>query len=133
MGSAMFMWDRTTGGTMDYPVGRGRYDVQHMHALARQVLPTDSIGNYALTLTNVVIGSVYDIEALSTGALIASGTATGSSVNISIPVYTNGDPKNSLRIKLRKASAAPFYQPFETQATALVGAQSIFVNQLTDE
>lgn len=133
MGSAMFMLDRSMGGTLDYPTARGRFDVQLLHALARQVLPEDSIGNFALTLTNVVIGSVYDIEVLGTGALITSGTAASTSVALLIPVYTNGDPKNSLRIKLRKASAAPYYQPFETQAEAIIGAQSIFINQLTDE
>jgi hypothetical protein len=97
--------------------------------LGRMRLATEAVGAFNLTLTNVVVGSQYEIEDYL-GASITMGTAAASSVALSIPVYA---ANNTIKIKVRKATASPFYQPYETQATAVVGAQSIFVNQLSDE
>lgn len=99
----------------------------------RARLPTEPIGTMMLTLTNVVPGSTYDVEVAGTGEPVMSGSAAASSVTLAVPVYQPGSASNDLRIKLRKASAAPYYQSYETQTTAAVGAQSIFINQLTDE
>ena len=44
-----------------------------------------------------------------------------------------GSNYNDLRIKVRKGSGSPTYKPFETLATAIVGAQSIFIGQIADE
>jgi hypothetical protein len=99
----------------------------------RARLPTETIGNFTLTLTNVVVGSICETEVASTGTQIAIQTAATSTVVITIPVYNSGDAKNSIRIKVRKASASPFYQPYETQTTASISSVSIFVNQLSDE
>lgn len=49
-----------------------------------------------------------------------------------MPVYASGSPLNDLRIKVRKGSAAPYYRPYETQATAQVGSASIFVSQIPE-
>lgn len=116
-----------------FPDSRGATASTSMFSLERLVLPQDPIGNMSLTLTNIVIGSAYDIEVFSTGVSIASGVASNSSLVLNIPVYLGADPKNTLRIKIRKGSTSPYYQPYETQATALIGAQSIFINQLSDE
>lgn len=94
-------------------------------------LPTDSIGTFMLTLTGLVVGSAIQIETQA-GAAIENRTAAGATEVFSVPAFAVGDASNDLRIKVRKGSAAPFYQPFETLATAVVGAQSIFVNQIPD-
>ena len=105
----------TAGGT----VGVGR-------------LPTDSVGTFVLTLTGLVVGSAVQIETQA-GVTIENRTAASSSESFNVPAYAVGNAANSLRIKVRKGSAAPYYRPFETLATAFVGAQSIFVNQIPDQ
>ena len=95
--------------------------------------PTDPIGNFALTLTNVVTGSAIQIESQDGSTTLHNSTAAGSTVNITLQAYAAGSPLNELRIKVRKGSAAPYYQPYTTFATAIVGAQSIYVNQLPDQ
>ena len=114
------------------PVLRGRqYSAGELYSLSS--LPTDSIGNYALTLTNVVVGSAVQVEVASTGAVVTNTTAAAPSVALTIPAYAAGAAANSLRIKVRKGSASPYYQPYETLATAFVGAASIYVSQISDE
>lgn len=99
----------------------------------RMRLASEAVGTTDVTLNNIVVGSFWRIETL-TGDLVASGTAAATSVSASLPAYANGDPKNSLRVKVRKATAAPFYQPFETQLQIVAGvAQSIYVNQVRDD
>ncbi len=88
-------------------------------------------GTCNLTLTSLVVGSAIRIEVAATGALVEARTAASSSEAFSITVTGSSD--DDLRIKVRKGSSAPFYQPFETLATALVGAQSIYIGQVADE
>lgn len=94
--------------------------------------PTDPIGNFALTLTNVVTGSSIQIESQDGSTTLHNSTAAGATVNITLQAYAAGSPLNELRIKVRKGSAAPYYQPYETLTTAVVGAQSIYVSQIPD-
>lgn len=94
--------------------------------------PTDPIGNFTLTLTNVVTGSSIQIESQDGSTTLHNSTAAGSTVNITLQAYAAGSPLNDLRIKVRKGSAAPYYQPYETLTTAVVGAQSIYVSQIPD-
>lgn len=96
-------------------------------------IPGDSLGTFTLTLTNVVVDSAVRIESQSGGATLYSGTAAGSTVIISLAAYAPGDALNDLRIKVRKGTSSPYYQPFETLASAFVGAQSIYVSQIPDE
>lgn len=95
--------------------------------------PTDPIGTFALTLTHLVVGSAIQIEAAGDGTVFANLVADTTSETINLSAYAAGSPNNDLKIKVRKGSAAPFYQPYETQATAIVGAQSIYVSQIPDE
>lgn len=95
-------------------------------------IPGDSIGAFSLTLENVVVGSAIRVESLA-GTTLYSGTATLSTVVISLAAYAPGDALNDLRIKVRKGTSSPYYQPFETLASAFVGAQSIYVSQIPDE
>ena len=113
------------------PAVRGRFSQGGLHLISAQRLPTDSIGTFVLTLTNLVVGSAIRVETQA-GALIEFRTAAATSEAFNVPVFSPGSPANDLRIKVRKGSSAPFYIPFETLATGLVGAQSIFVNQVLD-
>ena len=104
-----------------------------MAALSRQSLATDPIGVFALTLTNVIVGSVIQIEDQLGTTTLYNGTAATSTPLINLSCYAGGSALNNLRIKVRKGTAAPFYRPFETLSTAIVGSQSIYVAQIADE
>lgn len=133
MGSAVFFSKAGYSmGAVSLPDIRGRNNVNHLVAFSRQSLPTDPIGNFTLTLTNVVTGSAIQIESQDGTTTLHNSTASGSTVNITLQAYAAGSPLNDLRIKVRKGSAAPYYQPYETLTTAVVGAQSIYVSQIPD-
>jgi uncharacterized protein YcnI len=85
-----------------------------------------------LTLTNVVIGSRIRIEEQASGALIEDRAATGTTEVFTVPVYSGGNPSNDLRIKVRKGTSGPKYQPFETLAVAAIGTQSVYIAQVAD-
>lgn len=122
--------------TVDVPpdtlTGRGKWRVFAGVALSRQALPTDPIGSVVLTLTHVIVGSAVQVESQS-GTSLYNGTAASGTVVIPLQVYSAGSPLNELRIKVRKGSASPFYQPWETLATAIKGSASIYVAQIPDE
>lgn len=103
-----------------------------LYTLGVQRLPTDPIGVFSLTLTNVVTGSAIQIESQDGTTTLHNSTAAGSTVGITMQAYAAGSPLNDLRIKVRKGSAAPYYQPYETLTTAIVGSQSIYVSQIPD-
>lgn len=96
-------------------------------------LPTDPIGAFVLTLTNLIVGSSIQISDQAGTRNFYNGTADASSMVINLQAYLQGSSLNSLRIKVRKGSASPYYQPYETLATAFVGSQSIYVSQIPDE
>jgi len=99
--------------------------------------PTDAIGSTTLSLTNIAAGSSYRIEVASTGALASpSGSAAGvyasGALDITLDLFAPGSAENALRIKVRKGSAGPKYQPFETQTTMSAAPQAVFVAQVID-
>ena len=102
-------------------------------ASSRASLPNDPIGTFALTLTNIVIGSRIHIEAQGDGTALHDSVADTANETINLSTYAAGSPYNALRIKVRKGTGSPTYKPFETLATAIVGAQSIYVGQIPDE
>lgn len=121
------------GGTVTVPTTRRNFEVDHFLSFALQAYADDPIGNFLLTLTNVVTGSAIQIESQDGTTTLHNSTASGSTVVINLSAYAGGSNLNNLRIKVRKGSAAPFYQPYTTFTTAIVGAQSIYVNQLPDQ
>ena len=102
-------------------------------ASSRASLPNDPIGNFNLTLTNIVIGSRIHIEAQGDGTALHDSVADTANETINLSTYAAGSPYNALRIKVRKGTGSPTYKPFETLATAIVGAQSIYIGQIADE
>lgn len=99
---------------------------------APQRLPTDALGTFSLALTNVVPGSAVQVETTS-GVQLHNGTAMAADYSVLLDAYAPGSPLNNLRIKVRKGSSAPYYQPWETLATATPGSASIYVSQIPDE
>ena len=94
---------------------------------------TDAIGTFALTLTNLVIGSRIHIETQVAGTTLHDSVVDSTDETIVLSAYSSGSPYNDLRIKVRKGTGTPTYKPFETLATAIVGAHSIYVGQIQDE
>ena len=97
-----------------------------------QRLPTEPIGSHTLTLTNIVIGSRIAIRDQANTTTLYDQIAAASTVTIPLPVYSLGSPLNDWRIKIRQATNAPYYQPYETLTTVAVGSSSIYVSQLPD-
>lgn len=118
--------------TFEWPTARGVFATAGLVKVSRQSLPTDPVGSFVLTLTHVIVGSAVQVESQS-GTSLYNGTAASGTVVIPLQVYSAGSPLNELRIKVRKGSASPFYQPWETLATAIKGSASIYVAQIPDE
>ena len=96
-------------------------------------LPADmALGNYTLTLTNVVVGSRVHIASQDAEHIFVDEVVSTSEPTYALGVY-GVFAMNQLRVKVRKGTVAPTYKPFETLATAIVGAQSIYVGQIPDE
>lgn len=119
--------------TLELPSGRGRFTTAGLVLVERQTLPTDAIGTFALTLTNVVVGSAIQIEDQAGTTTLHNSTTATSSPLINLSAYAGGSSLNNLRIKVRKGSSGTTYKPFETLTTAVVGSQSIYVSQIQDE
>lgn len=120
-------------GGVVLPTIRGRHAPGNLIAGYELLkLLTDSIGNFTLNLTNLVIGSAVQIETQA-GTMIEYRVATVTSELFTVPVYGVGNASNNLRIKVRKGSTAPFYQSFETLMTAVVGSASVYIAQVSDE
>lgn len=120
-------------GTPSISAERGKWSTSNGEALSRQPLPNDPVGTFTLAIDGIVPGSAIYIRDQADTTTIYSGTATSSNETLQLQVYSPGSPLNSLRIKVRKGSSSPFYRPWETLATAVVGSQSIYVSQIPEE
>jgi len=104
-----------------------------LSAYGRQRLPTDPIGTVILTLNNVVIGSrIHITPQTDTTNTLYDAVASSSTETISLSLYAYGSPLNDLRIRVRKGTSAPKYQPFETLATISSIPQSVYIAQVPD-
>ena len=116
-----------------FGISRGRAVDHGLFAIGNARLPSDAIGNFILTLTNVVVGSAIQIETQDGSSTLYSGVAATSSPTINLSAYASGSAYNDLRIKVRKGTSSPYYRAYETLTTAFVGSQSIYVSQIPDE
>lgn len=87
--------------------------------------------SHTLTLDNVVVGSRILIRDQADTTTHYSGVAATSTVVIPVTVYSSA--LDDWIIKIRNATATPFYQPWQTQMTVTEGASSIYVAQIPDE
>lgn len=83
---------------------------------------------YTVTMTNVVVGSTYELYNATTSTQITTGTAAAATVAVGISASLN----DTIRIRFRKSSSAPKYQPFETQGTITSTGLSVYVGQVAD-
>ena len=116
-----------------FGIGRGKAVDHGLFAIGNARLPSDAIGNFILTLTNVVVGSAIQIETQDGTVTLHNSVAVSSSPVINLSAYGAGSPYNALRIKVRKGNSSPYFQPYETLTTGFVGSQSIYVSQIPDE
>lgn len=115
------------------PATRGRTFAAHVGALGVFRLPSDPTGVFTLRLKNLVVGSRVRIETVAEGHELAAFVATAADHDCALDLYASGSPFNDLRIKVRKASDAPTYRPFESQAVAQAGVVTVYVLQESDE
>lgn len=84
---------------------------------------------YPITLTNLVVGSKYRIDNVTTGyTLVTSGAASTSTITGSFAVNI-GD---TLRIRVRKTSAAPKYLDYESNTVVTSSGASMLISQTLD-
>lgn len=102
------------GGAYEFDHGYGQWPASH-----------------TLTLNNVAVGSRVLIRDQANTTTHYDSVAATSTVEVTIAVYA--DDRDNWIIKVRKASATPFYQPWETLMTAVLGSSSIYVSQIPDE
>ncbi|MFZ2199561.1 MAG: hypothetical protein WAV40_02110 [Microgenomates group bacterium] len=83
-----------------------------------------------ITLTNIVVGSRYEIYNVTTSSTLSSGTAATTSVSVTASASVN----DTIRIRVRKSSGGGTeYLPFETNATVNASLEaSVFVSQVID-
>lgn len=123
---------RGVASFVQFGISRRRSVFQAAHGVFFAPLPDDPIGTTTVTFDGVVAGSSVQIESQDGSTVLHYGTAPGGSFDIALPVYASGSPLNAWRIKVRKGTSAPTYQPYETLMTATVGSSSIYINQLPD-
>ena len=107
------------------------YDATYLNfTTSIERLPSEPISTTTLTLTNVVSGSAWRVEDTADNSQVDAGTASGSTVNASVPWFGTD---RTLRIKVRKGTASTYYKPFETQAVVGGSTVSVFISQIPDE
>lgn len=112
--------------------GMGNQIAQHIvghAAVSKQLAPGEFAFQVPLTLTNVIVGSRVKITEQD-GTVLFNQVAGSPSLSFQIPYY--GTPRNLL-LSVRKATSAPFYQPYETQVSINNAGGSNFVSQLRDD
>lgn len=83
-----------------------------------------------ITVTGMIDGSRYRIERVSDSSVVTDGTA-GVSGQISY-VYTTEDTPLNLRLKVRKATSAPYYKPYEITFNLTSAGITLPVSQISD-
>lgn len=131
MSAVLNLWGAVFGSTTLTPDRAGVRPAGNM-AVGRMRLASEPIGAFVLTLDNLVAGSAVQVQTLD-GLPLFNGTAPGRSLVVPLQVYAAGSALNDLQVKVRKGSAAPFFQPWSTQVQAEPGDASIFVSQIPDE
>jgi hypothetical protein len=93
-------------------------------------LPTDPLFYADLVLQNIVSGSRYRVIKDDDGTELSTGVAGSTTVTLTgLPVYAN---PQLVKITVRKGTAAPKYQPFDTFAYMARGSVSAFIAQIPD-
>jgi len=92
--------------------------------------PTDPLYYAALTIQNAVANTRYRVTRAATGDQIATGTGGGGDITVT-PIACYANPM-LVNIRLRNASGATKYKPFETSAYIYKTGGSAYVIQVVD-
>lgn len=82
--------------------------------------------NATLTLEGLVVGSSIRVELVSDGSLVEYRVAGYTTEVFSVASSV------AYRIKVRKGTSAPKYQPYQTQTGVLAGDTTVFISQTPD-
>lgn len=116
------------GSCVPTPTTRGPFAMGGCTALARQRLPTDSIGNAVVAFTGVLAGS--EIRVFYPDATEAAGIESCAADQVlSWPAFVPGAPNNTVRVLVMSLSQ----KLKEFQYVARVGAQSLPIQQEPDK
>lgn len=105
------------------PIGSTSHSVQKA--------PGEFVSTFSFTLQNVADGSRYRIEDTADNGEIASGVQSGTSNIVIAGIGYAGSPR-TLRIKVRKATGSPKYQPFETLTVVGASGGAAYIVQIPD-
>jgi hypothetical protein len=83
-----------------------------------------------INITGMAVGSRWRIERVSDNSTVAGGVTVDGTGSY---VYETQDTPLNLRLKVRKATAAPYYKPFEVVFNLTNAGISIPVSQVSDD
>jgi len=116
------------GGTLEYPATRGRFNVNHLVSLSKQLLATDPVGTTTVTFSGVNAGS--EIRVYLPDATEAAGVETCDANHVlTWSVYAAGSPNNTVTIRIVNTA----YKIKEFSYTSTLGAQTLPVQQEADK
>lgn len=115
-------------GTMEYPVGRGKSNVNHLSPITRQTLPEDPVGTTTVTFTGVNANS--EIRVYLPDATEVAGIETcAADQALTWSVYAGGSANNTVRIVI----VHPDYKIKEFTYNVSLGNQSLPIQQELDK
>jgi hypothetical protein len=82
-----------------------------------------------ISVTGMIANSRWRIERVSDSSEVATGVTADGTASV---VYDTEDTPLDLRLKVRKASGAPYYKPFEVTFNLTSAGLSIPVSQVAD-
>ena len=116
------------GGTLEYPSTRGRFNVNHLVSLSKQLLATDPIGTTTVTFAGVNAGS--EIRVYLPDGTEAAGVETCDANHVlTWSVYAPGSSNNTVTIRIVNTA----YKIKEFSYTSVAGTQSLPVPQEADK
>lgn len=114
--------ETATAGTFVGTAGWGSYDFSINFSVQTDPIPT-------ITLSGIVVGSRYRVDKYPSGTLIQEGTAASTEVSF---LYPFEDFPLTIRVRVRKGSGAPKYQPYEVLSNLTSADIIIPVSQVSD-
>jgi len=116
------------GGTLEYPSTRGRFNVNHLVSLSRQLLSTDPVGTATVTFAGVNAGSEIRVY-LPDGTETAGVETCDANHVLTWNVYQAGNANNVVTIRIVNTA----YKIKEFNYTSAAGAQTLPVQQEADK
>ena len=117
-----------SAGCMEMPATRGKFNVNHLVALARQSISTDAVGTTTVTFAGVNANSEIRVY-LPDGTEVAGIENCAANQALTWPVYAGGSPNNTVRVVVVNTA----YKIKEFEYTVTLGNQSLPIQQEADK